>query len=753
MSASDSSRIRTIDGSDNNGNQGEAHSPLIRIFDPAFEDGISVPRGGEISGVDRMSGAFIDTSSLPNPRSISNIVNDQVEPTPNSLGVSNWLWQWGQLLDHDFGLNESNAENPGEFSPIIVPNGDSTFPDGSFLPFVRVPAVEGTGETTPRQVENQITSFIDGSLVYGSEEERAEFLRDSESGRGLLKVSISGNGEDLLPLNPVIDGAPEFENADGGVLGEDQFLAGDIRANEQLGLNAGHTLLVREHNRLAEGLYDRLVDGDTDLLDLFETREGSTFTEASEEQIDEFIYEATRQVVGAKIQAISYNEFLPLLIGDVVEEYSGFDSGVSPQISVEFANAAFRVGHTFLTENIRRLDDGGINDISLADAFFDFEDVQTNGVDNVLTGLVFQTAEEVDNQLVDGVRNFLFPAGGGGLDLASVNIARGREQGLPGYTEVYENIFGVEITSFDDLGSGGLGLISDHVVGLLAEAYDSVDQIDLWVGGISELGVNDGLLGPTFSFFVADQFTRVRDGDEFFYLDSAQQETLHILDPEVNDSTLADLLRDNLSVAEGYLVTDNPFINPTENEILGDETSENIYGTNSSDLIDAGAGGDVIRGFQGNDLILGGAGNDNIRGDNGEDTLLGGAGNDVIRGANGNDTVVGGSGDDTLFGNKGDDLIDGQAGNDVLYGGFGADTFVFAGDILNDGLSDTDTVRQVTAEDSFDFSDYISAGGTVSFERVNNGFLSIDLSGEDTVYVLGSGSGLDAAEEQLNQIV
>ncbi len=748
---SDLTGIRTIDGSDNNGNQGVTDSQLIRIFDPAFEDGISVPRGGEISGFDRISGGFVDTSSLPNPRTISNIVNDQVEPTPNALNASNWLWQWGQLLDHDFALNESDGTNTDEFSPIVVPEGDPNFPDGTILPLNRVNAAEGTGETTPRQVENHITAFIDSSFVYGSEDERAEFIRDSESGRGYLKTSLAENGEVLLPLNPIVDGEPEFENATGGVLRDLQFVGGDIRANEQLGLNAGHTLLVREHNRVADGLNERLESGEAALLDLFETREGASFGEATPEQIDEFVYQAARQVIGAQVQAITYNEFLPLLIGDVVEEYDGFDSGVSPQISVEFANAAFRLGHTFLTDNIRRLDGDGVNDISLADAFFDPEEVQANGVANVLTGLIFQTAEEVDNQLVDGVRNFLFP--GGGLDLASINIARGRETGVPGYTEVYENIFDVEISSFEDLGSAGLGLISDNVVGLLEQAYDSVDQIDLWVGGISEQAVNGGLLGPTFSFFVADQFTRSRDGDEFFYLDNDQQEVLQLLDPDVNDSSLGDLIRNNVSVADGYLVADNAFVNPTENEILGDETSENLYGTNSSDFISAFGGGDVIRGFQGNDLILGGAGNDDLRGDNGEDTLFGGAGGDVIRGNNGDDIIVGGEGNDTLFGNKGDDVIDGQAGNDVLYGGFGADTFVFASDLLNDGSSDTDTVRQVTAEDSFDFSDYVAAGGTVSFERVNNGFLSIDLSGEDTVYVLGSGSGLDAAEDQLNQIV
>ncbi len=741
-------KVRTINGSDNNGDQGEANIQLIRLFNNAFEDGISIPRGGPISEV--IKGEFVDTSTLPNPRTISNIVADQVRPTPNFLNASNWLWQWGQVLDHDFALNEDNPEqNPrGEYTPIVVPNNDPYFPNGTILPFIRVPAAEGTGDTTPRQVNNQITAFIDGSLVYGSDEERAEFLRDLDSGKGLLKTTIGDNGEVLLGRNLV--GEDAFPNATGGVLGDFQFIAGDVRVNEQIGLTAAHNLLVREHNRIALKLHDRLEDGDEDLLELFEDFAGEYFGETSTEIKDEFLYQSARKVVGAEIQAISYNEFVPLLVGDTLPDYKGFDSGVSPQISVEFANAAFRLGHTLLTENLYRVDGNGIVKTSLGDSFFDPNNIQTNGVDNLLTGLIFQTAEEADNQLVDGVRNFLFLAGTGGLDLASVNIARGREVGIPSYTEMYDNLFGEEITTFDDLGSTGLGLIDDAVVALLEAAYETVDQIDLWLGGISELpDYHGGILGPTLSYFVADQFTRSRDGDEFFYLEKDQLEHLQILDPDITRSTLADLIRDNVSVADGYLVPDNAFIKPFENEIGGNDTAEKLSGTGMADLIDGQGGNDNIRGGSGADILLGGLGNDTVEGNRGDDKILGGDGDDKLHGDSGNDTVVGGSGDDILFGDGGNNLINGQSGSDVIIGGGGQQTFVFASDILGDNLFDIDLIQDFQKSDFLDFSDYLLAGGTISFDRINNELLEIDLSGEDQINVLGSKSALDAAESQV----
>ena len=634
-----------------------------------------------------------------------------------------------------------------DFTPIVIPHGDPTFSDGTILPFVRVSAVEGTGETTPRQVNNHITAFIDGSLVYGSDEKRASFLRDLDSGKGLLKTTLADNGEVLLPLNPV--GTPDQQsNADGGgSLRNFQFVAGDIRANEQSGLTAAHNLLVREHNRVALKLHERLNAGETALTNKFNEFLSVNAYSSIEKAKDEFVYESSRRVIGAKIQVISYEEFLPLLIGETLESYDGFDSSINPQISVEFANAAFRLGHTLLSNQIRRVDNNGVTETSLVDNFFNPEAIQEKGIDTLLTGLIFQGAQEVDNQLVDGVREFLFPAGTGGLDLGTVNIARGRETGVPSYTTVYEELFNTQITSFEDLKT--LGLFSNSVVDLFTAVYDNVGQIDLWLGGISEQpGEHGGLLGPTFSSLIADQFTRSRDGDEFFYLNDLQH--LNILDPDLEDTSLSGLLRNN--VADPYLISDNAFEVPYKNSIFGDDTDNILKGTNIDDLIDGREKNDIIRGGRGNDILFGGAGDDYIHGGKGADKIMGGDGNDKLIGNLGNDYINGGAGNDYIRSGKGADTIRGGAGDDLINGGGGRDTYVFGRELL-DGIGDVDTIYGFQSIDSFDFERYLGAGGSIDYQQIGRRGLQIDLSGEDSINVFGNRKSIDSAMAQLDDLI
>ncbi|MDJ0689773.1 MAG: peroxidase family protein [Xenococcaceae cyanobacterium MO_188.B32] len=738
------SKYRTIDGAGNNRDRGVTNSNLIRLLYNAFEDEISIPRGG-----------YFDQSTLPNPRTISNIVMDQVEPVKNFLNASDWLWQWGQFLDHDFALNEASSHNPPtpyDFTSIWIPQDDPSDPfvqkGISQLPFIRVPAAKGTGKTTPRQVTNQITAFIDASSVYGSDRERADFLRDTELGKGLLKTSLGKNGEVLLPLNLVGTQEEQPNATGGGTLGDLQFVAGDIRANEQIGLTAVHNLFVREHNRVALNLHERLEAGDEPLFIEF-TEFSNDFlavnSGASPEEIkDEFLYQSARKVIGAKVQVISYNEFLPLLIGEgTLEKYIGFKPDISPQISIEFANAAFRLGHTLLSDRLRRVDNNGITETALAEAFFNVEDIQHNGIDSLLRGLIFQKSEEIDKKIVDGVREFLFPAGTGGLDLGAVNIARGRETGIPSYTEAYEEIFGIKINNFNDLRS--LGLFSDSVVDLFEMVYHDVSELDLWLGGISEQPDNHGgLLGPTLSFFIADQFTRSRDGDEFFYLKDLEH--LSILEFDIENTTLSDIIRNN--VADPYLVPDNAFKVPFENDIFGDDFKNRLIGTALNDLIDGRGDNDYIRGGAGDDILFGGLGNDILFGNGGADKLLGGDGKDKLSGNAGNDYIHGGADDDLIYGGLGADTIRGGTGDDNIFGQGGGDTFVFGSELL-DGIADRNNIRGFQAIDSFDFKNYLGAGGTISYLRINPGLLQIDLSGQDIVNVFGGRRALNIAEDRL----
>ena len=119
-------------------------------------------------------------------------------------------------------------------------------------------------------------------------------------------MKTSANGR-LLPKN--VDG---LVNAGGN--GTEFFAAGDIRANEQIGLTAMHTLFVREHNLLCDDI-------------------NATYPNADPEQQ----YQLARKIVGAEIQAITYKEFLPALLGPMapdVEGYTGYNASVIPSIGM-----------------------------------------------------------------------------------------------------------------------------------------------------------------------------------------------------------------------------------------------------------------------------------------------------------------------------------------------------------------------------------------------------------------------------------
>lgn len=117
-----------------------------------------------------------------------------------------------------------------------------------------------------------------------------------------LKTSESGR---LLPKN-----VDNLQNAHS--TGSEFFLAGDIRANEQIGLTAMHTLFVREHNLLCDDII-------------------ATYPAADPEQQ----YQLARKIVGAEIQAITYKEFLPALMGPMapdVDGYTGYNDSVIPSV-------------------------------------------------------------------------------------------------------------------------------------------------------------------------------------------------------------------------------------------------------------------------------------------------------------------------------------------------------------------------------------------------------------------------------------
>merc|ERR1712127_936205 len=118
------------------------------------------------------------------------------------------------------------------------------------------------------------------------------------------------------------------------------------------------------------------------------------------------------------MQAITYREFLPLLLGDdALQPYSGYKSNVNAGVSNEFATAAYRVGHTMLNDIIMT---PGISPgfLELKDAFFKIGLIESHNIDPFLLGLSQQRAQKIDASIITSVRNFLFrEPGNGGHDL------------------------------------------------------------------------------------------------------------------------------------------------------------------------------------------------------------------------------------------------------------------------------------------------------------------------------------------------
>lgn len=500
---------RPIDGfgyNQSNPQWGASFDVQPRLSPADYLDGISTPKLGEESGKE-------------NPRIISNVLFAQEDAIQSDLALSDYTWVFGQFVDHDIILTEGSSE---QLENIIVPSDDEFFEAGSIIRMARSEAAIGTGVDSPREHVNRITAFLDLSNVYGSDNARAEWLRSYEDGK--LKVSTGR----MLPWNTT-DG--EFNgNVDQSAphMADDtrsltkMYVAGDVRANENPLLIAFHTLYVREHNRLCEDEKSKHPGWN-----------------------DERLYQAARARNIAQYQHVIYNEWLPSL-GVSLPNYTGYNESINPQILNEFSTAAFRMGHTLINSSIIRMDNRGSEiksgSISLRDAFFNPLVVEyAGGVDAYFKGMATQVQQEFDCKVIDDVRNFLFGAPGqGGLDLAAININRGRERGLSDYNTLRAHLGMTRISSFNELTED-----ADDAVAM-ASVFGSVDNVDVWVGMLAEPHIENGLFGDLVTTILERQFQALREGDRFYYQNMAFDAT-DLAD--IQSTTMRDVLMRNTGIA------------------------------------------------------------------------------------------------------------------------------------------------------------------------------------------------------------
>ncbi|XP_005099074.2 chorion peroxidase [Aplysia californica] len=532
-------KYRTIDGTCNNWrNQGAARTQARRLLPPAYDDVNQKPRQTAVSG-----------KPLPSARAVSIAAHP---PTPKELGLTNMIMQWGQFIDHDVtafpvateldstikccGSNSSIPQlcKDENCFPILLPANDGDF-RGTCMEFVRsVAARDPQGNIlNPRQQINSVTSFIDGSQIYGSSEELLKKLRRPNSSR--LKTKKTKLGLFLPEATDEAEGCILRENSN-----DYCFLAGDSRVNEHPALASMHTLWVREHNRIARKLAKLRPQDST-----------------------EEIFQLTRKIVGALLQKITYNDWLPIIIGRVATlaelvsktGRSTPNLALDPSITNSFSTATFRFGHSMVPAEMLI----GERTVYLRDLFNRPAEVLDN-LDDVLAGLAgvsrihglvgyrSRLVEDVDKEVAEDLTKFLFQPPnaprGSGFDLVSLNIQRGRDHGIPPYTKFREICNYPPLTGFNDKALGPHG-------SKLATIYESVDDIDLFTGLLYEPHIQGGIVGATLNCLIVHQFTYLKTGDRFFF-DTSEKECGFTDDQleNIRETTLASIMCENLEMPQ-----------------------------------------------------------------------------------------------------------------------------------------------------------------------------------------------------------
>ncbi|CAK8685029.1 salivary peroxidase/catechol oxidase-like [Clavelina lepadiformis] len=510
----------SVDGTCNNRvdkNKGRANRSYKRLIQADYSDKRGSPRKGR------------QNQKLPSTRLVSTVMSNSV--THESSVASHLVPLWGQYIAHDIAhtpviktdINgdslECNCDNPatvGCFN-IQIPEDDvQNEEEGkTCFPLKRSQPVADSDDcdTSIRQQFSDISAYIDLGTIYGSSQSHLNSLMDPNSDIGLLRefdVRYHGRGGlDLLPVQSEINSSIA-ETMQCPIIHKPRdlpcFVSGDVRVNENSALITQHTLWMKQHNRIAR-----------ELASINPSWKGS------------LIFQTTRAIVTALEQIVTYDHFLPTIIGrkhmhrfglNLVRKgyWYGYDSTYDATVSNAFTAAAFRFGHSMIRSTLSRPQASWRNsrnsELTLKDSFFNSEPLMhVEGAGSIVRGFLKDKAQKVDSSFVDDLRNFLFAEPGKyGLDLLAINIQRGRDHGIPSYNK-YREFCGLKVAeSFGDFVD-----MPEENRKKLASLYRHVDDVDLYIAGVSEYPVEDGSVGPTFACIISYQFRDIRKGDRFWH--------------------------------------------------------------------------------------------------------------------------------------------------------------------------------------------------------------------------------------------
>ncbi|MDX2307114.1 MAG: peroxidase family protein [Hyphomicrobium sp.] len=629
-------------------------------------------------------------------------------------------------------------------------------------------------------------------------------------------------GPTIVPVDPLVrEAVGELLLASVG----DHYIAGDGRVNENIGLTAVHHVFHEEHNfqveniqrsvtalDIREAVLDQSETYDHALLHEWQIDTGTTdangnfiYGDGSIAWNVDMLFDAAKMTVEMEYQHTAVDQFARTITPNL-HEFVGYNSGENATISLDFAQVAYRFGHSTLRESIDLIDpNGSITDavmrVALERAFLSPEKFAAVGAGALALGMTHQQANEIDEFLTPALNQGLL---GQPLDLAAINIARGRDLGVPTLNDMREALQLTRYTSWADFAANMihpdnlvnfiaayafdgnvaraeaiLGLANDAIVEGTPEAMgytvqqavdflnntdsslygcDAFNQIDCWLGGLAEVHVTGGLLGETFDTIFVDQIGRVMDGDRLYYLQRLSNVPYgqQIIDEQFKDlierTTGAEHLNGSaFAYADQYYdLAGQEVANARTEHKYGDALDANpTLGIFTDGGTTTGLNGSVVR-INGVDYIRD-LRTPSLETRNGDPAgfALDGAPNsgaeshEVLVATDRNDLVYMRGGDDTAYGEGGNDIIYGGNGIDRLYGGAGDDRIYGGdgGDLIDGGEGDDVLFGEQSATAAAGIDQVIGSAGN---DYVDGGIGIDKLAGSEGDDVIFGGGDTDA---------
>ena len=679
-------------------------------------------------------------------------------------GMANWgnvKAQAANLLG--IQLNDSDVLD----GPLLA-----TDPYGNFIPgangmpqlVVSNPAF-ATDPTQPEflLVEGDLANPVDASQAVRNGHAFLEDIAHTAVPKGMID-------HDRNPTTPDIEVTPDADTEVGNAIIPNQFgmnetydnelldrhfIAGDGRGNENFGLTAVHHVFHTEHNRQVGEMKQTIIDsGELAFINQWLRTPIDEAGLAALTNIDDLAWNGERLFQAAKFatemqyQHLAFEEFGRRVQPQIAAFVANGSAEIDGAILAEFAHVVYRFGHSMLTENVHTMDPNGVNTTTdLITAFLNpvaFDQDQTitsnQAAGAVIRGMTRETGANIDEFLTSALRDNLV---GLPLDLAALNIARGRDAGVPSLNAAREQFYAAtgsealkpydswldygsnlknpaSVVNFiaaygahdtivaattmaekraaaTDLVLGGANAPADRLdfinaTGAWAGQETGINDVEFWIGGLAEAIMPfGGMLGSSFGFVFQHQMENLQNADRFYYL--ARTAGMNML-AELENNSFASIVARNTDIGEGGasipgdLFASMEYILEVDQTVqaIADPTSEGVdpflaaMGTPLVQRATATVDAPIVDGARSYDNLL--------QFNGGEHVVLGGTAQ--------NDKLVGGLGDDTLWGGDGNDLLIGGSGVNTLRGGAGDD-------IIRDG----DDVSFLHGEDGND----VIAGG------------------------------------------